>query len=147
MQVLIMRFTTRCLAIIAAVTNPSTTRFRRIRQALPWIGTIAAVSSLLLWAAATHHREHHRDLAAYYQQRAAEAERASREEADVADLAEGKVTSPILPFLNPIGDPGRHRVASAAHSERATRYRRMSSEYKAAADRPWGSVNLPARTP
>jgi hypothetical protein len=147
MQVLIMRFTTRCLAILAAVTNASTTRLRRIRQALPLIVTIAAGSSLLLWAATTYRREHHRNLADYYQQRAAESHRASLEEAYVADLAEGKVSSPILPFLNPIGDPGPHRVAAVAHEECATRYRRMSSEYDEAADRPWGSVNLPARVP
>jgi hypothetical protein len=147
MQVFITRFKTRCLAIIAAVTNASNTRLRRIRQALPLIVTIAAGSSLLLWAATTYRREHHRNLAAYYLQRAAESHRASREEAYVADLAEGKVSSPILPFLNPIGDPGQHRVAAAAHTERATRFRRMSSEYDAAADRPWESVNLAVRIP
>jgi hypothetical protein len=133
--------------VASATTDAPTTRLRRFSDALPFIVTIATGSSLLLSATITHHREQHRNLAAYYLQRAAESQRASRVEAYVADLAEGKVTSPILPFVNPIGDPGPHRVAAAAHEERATRYSRMSSEYDAAADRPWGSVNLPARIP
>ena len=140
----LVQFATRSLANIVAVAGASTMRLRRFRRALPLIITIAAGSSFLLWAAAIHRREHYRDLAAYYLQRAAESVHAGREEAYVADLAEGKATSPILAFLHPIGDPVPHRAAATAHQERANQFFRMSSVYEAAADRLWGSVNLSA---
>ena len=122
-------------------------RFPRLRYALMLVAILAAGLSFVLSATAAYRREERLKMAAYYQQKAAESLHASREEAYVADLAEGKVTSPILPFLNPIGDPWPHRAAAAAHEEHATQYRRMSTEYEAAADRPWRSVDLSSYTP
>jgi hypothetical protein len=122
-------------------------RFPRLRYALISVASLAAGLSFVLLAMAAYRREERLKMAAYFQQKAAESLHASREEAYVADLAEGKVTSPILPFLNPIGDPRPHRVAAAAHEEHATQYFRMSTEYEAAADRPWRSVELSSYTP
>jgi hypothetical protein len=81
-------------------------------------------------------------MAAYYQQKQAEALNAARDERYVADLAEGKVHSPILPFLNPIGNSEPHRAAAAANDERAIKYWRISQQYEHAAARPWRSVEL-----
>jgi hypothetical protein len=122
-------------------------RFRQLGYALPLIATIAAGLSFVLLVLAASSHEERLMMAAYYQQKEAESINSSREEAYVADLAEGKVTSPILPFLNPIGDPEPHRVAAAAHEQRANEYGRMSREYEAAAVRPWQSVDLVSRRP
>jgi hypothetical protein len=86
-------------------------------------------------------------MAAYYQQKGAECLNAAREERDIADLVEGKVHSPILPFLNPLGKPGPHRLAAALHDDRAIHYGRMSREYDDAAARPWRAVALTADSP
>ncbi|MGO9469605.1 MAG: hypothetical protein ACLQIB_25120 [Isosphaeraceae bacterium] len=122
-------------------------QFRRLAYAWPLFATIAAGLFFILLITAASRRDERLVMAAYYQQKGAELLNASREEAYIADLAEGKVTSAILPFLNPIGDAESHRVAAAAHADRATRYGRMSSEYEAAAAQPWRSVDLSLRTP
>ena len=142
----IIRFKNRCLTVIAAVTEALTIKSPRSRDALMSVASLAVVLSFVLLATAAYRREERHKMAAYYQQKAAESLNASRNEAYVADLAEGKVTSPILPFLNPIADPTAHRVAAAAHEEDATRYLRTSTEYEAAAHRPWRSVGLSSYT-
>jgi len=122
-------------------------RFPRLRYALMLVAILAAGLFFVVMAMAAYRRQERLEMAAYYQQKAAESLHASREEAYVADLAERTVTSPIVPFLNPIGDPWPHRVAAAAHQEHATQYCRMSTEYEAAADRPCRSVDLPSHKP
>jgi len=124
-----------------------TMRFRRLRSAWPLFATIAAGLSVTLLMTAGARRDERLVVAAYYQQKRAELLNASREEAYIADLAEGKVTSPILAFLNPIGDAESHRAAAAAHADRATRYGQMSSEFEAAAARPWRLVDVSLRSP
>jgi len=105
------------------------------------------VLAVVVLATAAARRNERGMMAAYYQQREVESRNAATEERHVADLAEGKVQSPILPFLNPIGEPMPHRVAAAAHDQRAIHFGRIARVYDDAAARPWRSVDLSAGSP
>ncbi len=122
-------------------------RFHRIGSALQLIAIFVATSSIALWLMASARRDERLIMAAYYQQKEAESLKAASEERHIADLADGKVGSPILPFLNPIGEPGPHRVAAIVNDDKAIQYGRMSREYTDAAARPWRSVNLTGISP
>ena len=89
------------------------------RHALPMTAIIAAGLSLGLLAIGAGRREHRLILAAFDQQKAGVLIQASRQERKIADLADGKATSPILPFLNPIGSAAPHRALAAAYDESA----------------------------
>jgi hypothetical protein len=119
----------------------------RLCPALASIAVITTISSLALILTATSRREERLMMATYFQQKEAEALVAAREERYIADLAEGKVRSPILPFLNPIGMPEPHRVAAAADDARAVEYGRIARKYDDAAARPWRPVDLSVRRP
>jgi hypothetical protein len=122
-------------------------RFHRLRAAWRSIAIASAVSCLAVWLVAAARRDERLLMAAYYEQKAAESLNAAREKRSIADLAEGKVSSPILPFLNPIARPEPHRLAAAAHDERAARYRRLCQIYDEAAARPWQLVDRTGRAP
>jgi len=103
---------------------------------------VTAILSIVVLAIAGMRREKRLMISAYYQQKEAESLAAARQERYVADLAAGEVNSPILPFLNPIGKPERHRARAAEHDERATEYGRISQDYDDAAARPWQAVDV-----
>jgi hypothetical protein len=116
-------------------------RFHRLRSALPLVAIAAAALGIGLSAIAARRREERLMMAAYYQQKESESLNAGVQERHIADLAEGKAESPVLSFLNPIGDPAPHRLAAAVHDAQAIYYRGLSIQYDLAAARPWRSVD------
>ena len=66
---------------------------------------------------------------------------AAREQADLADLAEGKTTSPLRSFLDPSTVARSravwYRAAVSVNTNRAAYHAALRSKYKRAAARPW----------
>ncbi len=122
-------------------------RIHRSGSSLPLIAIVTAISCSVALAMTAARREERLMMAAYYQQKEAEALDAVRHEIYLADLAAGKAQSPILPFLNPIGEPGPHRATAAVNGELAIQYARMSRAFDHAAARPWRSVDLSVNLP
>lgn len=122
-------------------------RFHRLVAAFPSIALVVAVFCVAVCWIATARRHERLLMAAYYDQKAAESLNAARVERSIADLAEGKISSPILPFLNPIGRPEPHRFAAALDEERAVRYDQISQIYDEAAARPWRPIDLTGNAP
>jgi hypothetical protein len=120
---------------------------RRFVTGLASLAIISAILCAIALAAVTARREERLLMSAHYQQKAAESLIAARTERFTADLAEGKIQSPILPFLNPIGEPGPHRAAAAASEARSIEYSRIGRQYEDAASRPWRSVDAATRLP
>jgi hypothetical protein len=119
-------------------------RFQQFRSAVACVALIATAFCLLALATV---RDERLMMAAYYQQKQAESLNAATKEDHVADLAEGKAHSAVLPFLNPIGEPGPHRVAATEHEARAIQYGRIGWAYRDAAARPWRSVDISGVSP